>query len=207
MLADDSLQEEVNKLAPKLAEYLAKVEEEKKKEAEEAKNFVYVPQSKDDREPRTKKERMEAAKKRKEQGNVFFRDGNFEDAVLRYSQAVAHCDQLFDLTDEQKKEVQDLKISCYLNLSASYIKLKKYERARENAAMALKMEGSNVKALFRRGQAHYYLREFEEAKEDLSKAAKLEPKNAEVLKQLKQVQEQLALEKEKQKKMFSKMFA
>jgi len=56
------------------------------------------------------------------------------------------------------------------------------------------------------GQAYYYLKDFEEAKNDLAAAAKLDPKNADVKKMLKTVQDQLTAQKEKEKKMYSKMF-
>jgi len=56
------------------------------------------------------------------------------------------------------------------------------------------------------GQALYYLKEFDEAKQDLTLAAKADPKNADVKKLLKTVGDQVAAQKEKEKKMYSKMF-
>ena len=63
-----------------------------------------------------------------------------------------------------------------------------------------------MKALFRRGQAYYYLNELELASQDLILAGKLDPKNSEVVKTLKTVQDVLKQQKEKEKKMYQKMF-
>lgn len=87
--------------APKLAEHLIKEEEERKKALEEANEYIKTHKNptstkvrvvhesinaKDKREPRTNPEKIEAAKKRKTQGNAQFKDGALEDAVLRYTQ-------------------------------------------------------------------------------------------------------------------------
>lgn len=71
---------------------------------------------------------------------------------------------------------------------------------------ALEIDKDNVKVLFRRGQAFYYLKEFEKASDDFSAALKLEPNNAEVKKNLKIVQDKVKEQKEKEKKMYQKMF-
>eukprot|EP01116_Phalansterium_solitarium_P016395 TRINITY_DN3811_c0_g1_i1.p1 TRINITY_DN3811_c0_g1~~TRINITY_DN3811_c0_g1_i1.p1 ORF type:complete len:797 (+),score=327.93 TRINITY_DN3811_c0_g1_i1:77-2467(+) len=157
-------------------------------------------------EPRTKNEKIDAAKKRKHQGNTLFKDLDYEGAASRYSQAVAYVSSLFDLSVDQKREVDEICLSCYLNLSMCNLRLNRHERARDNAADALKLEPNNVKALFRRGQACYYLREFEQAKTDLTAAAKLDPKNQDVRRTLATVQERLKESLDKQKAVYGKMF-
>jgi len=172
------------------------------------KNFKPLSRSeKDDKEPRTKGEKIDAAKKRKHQGGVCFKDGDIEGAVLRWTQALAYFESIWDLIDDQKKEISEIKLPCYLNLAACYLKLKKYEKTRDNCSEALKIETENVKALFRRGQALYYLKDFDEAKKDLLLAGKLEPNNSEVKKILKLVTDQLSAQKEKEKTIYGKMFS
>jgi len=204
------LKDSVASAAPKLHERMVKEEEERKKieeeEREARKNFVPSKSDRDDKEPRTKGEKIDAAKKRKHQGAVCFKDGDIEGAALRWTQALGYFESVWDLSEDQKKEINEIKLPCYLNLAMCFLKLKKYEKARDNCTEALKIEGENVKALYRRGQAYYYLKDFEEAKKDLTLAAKLEPKDNEVKKTLKLVTDQVAAQKEKEKKIYGKMF-
>jgi len=176
--------------APKFHQYQIKLDEERLKaklEAEEYARLNPVNESthKDRREPKTKGEKIEAAKKRKNQGTVLFKEGDYENAAMRYAQGVAFFDNIFDLSVDEKKEVEDLKLQSYLNLAACWLKLKKYEKARDNCTTVLKMEENNVKALFRRGQANYYLKDFDASCQDLTLANKYDPNNTEVKKILK----------------------
>jgi len=198
----------VNTAGPRLHEQLVKEEEERRKAAAEAEEYLktYKPEVRERDIPRTKAQTLEAAKKKKNQGNICFKDGDLENAISRYTQAIGLLEKLFDLSPDQKKEADEIKLPCYLNNAASYIKLQKYERARDNCTEALKMDPENVKALFRRGQTYYYLKQFEEAKKDLTAALKLEPNNAEVKKTLKTVSDLLAAQVEKEKNMYKKMF-
>jgi len=203
----NTLTNNVNTAGPKLHEQLVKEEEEQKKAAAEAEEYLktYHPETKE-REARTNKERLALALKKKNQGAICFKDGDIEQAANRWVQALATLEQLYDATPEQKKEVEEIKLPCLLNCAACYLKLTKYERARDNCTEALKLDANNAKALYRRGQAYYYLRALEEAKTDLLAASKVEPSNNEVKKILKTVQDQLAAQKEKEKKMYQKMF-
>jgi len=150
------LKNAIAQAAPKLHEQMVKEEEERRKieeeEKERQKNYKPEKISRDDKEPRTKAEKIDAAKRRKHQGAVCFKDGDTEGAVLRWTQALAYFESLWDLNDEQKKEIDEIKLACYLNLSACYLKLLKYEKARDNCTEALKLDKENVKALYRRGE-------------------------------------------------------
>lgn len=72
---------------------------------------------------------------------------------------------------------------------------------------ALEIEKSNVKALFRRAQCHVQLSKLEDARKDLDAALQIEPNNAAVKKELALVEKKIAAQKEKEKKMYSKMFS
>jgi len=206
----NSMQTATNQACPKLHEHLLRLEEERKKAEQEAEEYRknYKPETalKDRIEPRTKEEKIDFAKKKKHQGGVLFKDGDYEGAVQRWTQAVAYFDQIWDMTPDQQKDVTEIKSACYSNLAACYLKLKKYEKARDNCTEVLKIEKENTKALYRRGQAYYYLKEFELAKQDLTQASKLEPNNNDVKKTLKQVTDQLTQQKEKEKAFYGKMF-
>jgi tetratricopeptide (TPR) repeat protein len=85
--------------------------------------------------PKSNKEKIELAAKAKHQGNLCFKELDYVSAAAKYIQALQNFDQMWDLSEPQKREVEEIKFSCYLNLSMCYIKLGKYEKAIENCKM------------------------------------------------------------------------
>jgi len=202
----DQLKDEVNKACPKLFEKLTEEEETKRKMALEAELTERSLPTKMRTEPRTKPEKINTAKQRKQQGNTLFKEGDMEGAIRRYTQALACFDNVWDLSPEEKQEIEEIKSTCYLNLAAVYLKLNKFEKVRDNCTSVLEISKENVKALFRRAQAFLSLKEYEMAKKDLLLASKIEPSNVEVKKSLKTVQDHLEVQKINEKKVYSKMF-
>ncbi|XP_068744074.1 peptidyl-prolyl cis-trans isomerase D-like [Montipora capricornis] len=68
------------------------------------------------------------------------------------------------------------------------------------------MSPTNLKSLFRRGQAFVCLNEYEKAKEDLEKALTLAPCNSAVQEQLRSLKHKQRLHDEKLSKALSAMF-
>ncbi|KAJ7391681.1 hypothetical protein OS493_017378 [Desmophyllum pertusum] len=119
--------------------------------------------------------------------------GKWVCAARRYSQAVKQLILIGDEVPVEHKEDQDqLRASCLLNLSACQGKLGQYEFVAENCTKVLAMLPTNIKALYRRGQAFVVLNEFEKARTDLEKASALDPSN-------KAVQDQLRILKQKER--------
>ncbi len=146
------------------------------------------------------------ALKKKNQGNVCFKDGDYETAIRQWTQALVMVNDLLDLTSEQKQQVDELAVSCRLNCAACYLKLEKYERCRDNCTEVLKLDPNNSKAFYRRGQALYQLKNFEEALHDLEEAKKIEPQNNDIKRTIKNVQDAVTSQKEREKQMFQRMF-
>lgn len=71
---------------------------------------------------------------------------------------------------------------------------------------ALKLDETNVKALYRRAQCLYQKREFDDAVKDLKKAEDLSPEDKAVKKLRRLVDGQMAKQKKKEKAMAQKMF-
>lgn len=104
-------------------------------------------------------EKIEAAGKKKEEGNAWFKAGKYERASRRYEKVywgqqvlaicgmVSNCNEVIDrmlidvrqaakfieydssFTDEEKQQSKVLKISCKLNNAACKLKLKDYKEA------------------------------------------------------------------------------
>jgi regulator of sirC expression with transglutaminase-like and TPR domain len=81
-----------------------------------------------------------------------------------------------------------------------------WQIAANNCTKALEIKPDHPKALYRRGQAQAQLGELTAAKEDLERALELSGGDAAVAAELEAVKQRMAAAKEKEKKMFSKMF-
>lgn len=88
-----------------------------------------------------------------------------------------------------------------------YINLKKHNLATENCNLAIRIDENNVKAYFRRGKSKYAQKQFEDAKKDFAIAFEKDPSNTTAKKQMNLCDKQIANQKEREKKMYAKMFA
>jgi len=93
-------------------------------------------------------------------GNASFVNEDYEEALEFYKQALN-----IDATDSE----------IYSNLAQTYLKLKKYQDARDNASKSLELNPENSKALLRKGIACYYLKDYEIALENFNKGHSLKP--------------------------------
>jgi len=145
-------------------------------------------------------ERRIEASKFKEEGNTYFKAGNYQEAQVKYEQTIDYLDS------DTSAEAKALKIPTYLNLSAVCIKLSEFAKAIQNAEAALKLDQNNVKAYFRLAQAKSNFGLLEEAKTCLRKALQVEPGNKEISQELAVVVDKLAKAKEKEKKVYGNLF-
>lgn len=142
----------------------------------------------------TPEEKMSLALHHKAKGTDCFKSGKWICAARHYSQALKQLILIGDAISEEQKEKQDeLRASCLLNLSACQGKLGQYEFVAANCTKVLAMLPTNIKALYRRGQAFVVLNEFEKARADLEKALTIDPTT-------RAVQNQLRILKEKERK-------
>ncbi|XP_046853166.1 peptidyl-prolyl cis-trans isomerase D-like [Xenia sp. Carnegie-2017] len=158
-------------------------------------------------------------------GNEQFKLGNYEIALKKYLKAQRYMDQIdsdVSSTDEEEekkntnesaneenvKRHKSIVMPCYLNSAACYLKLKNNEEAVNSCSEVIEnFDESNVKALFRRGQAYTSLRNFDKAMADLQNAAKLAPADKGIRNALVKVKSQIKDQKEREKQMYSKMFS
>lgn len=113
---------------------------------------------------------LERARAAKVAGNDLFRRGEFNDAIQRYTEALATCPQGHS------------EVSVYLkNRSACWLKLENYEKALADATAALEISPGDVKALFRRAQALEATGELANAFRDTKSLLSIEPRNKEAM--------------------------
>jgi FK506-binding protein 4/5 len=152
-------------------------------------------------------EKIEAAGKKKEEGNVLFKLGKYARASKRYEKAAKYVEYDSSFSEDEKKQSKQLKISCNLNNAACKLKLKDFKQAEKLCTKVLELDSRNVKALYRRVQAYIQLADLELAEADVKKALEIDPNNRDVKLEYKTLKEKIKEFNKKDAKFYSNMFA
>ncbi|PON33449.1 Peptidyl-prolyl cis-trans isomerase, FKBP-type [Parasponia andersonii] len=152
-------------------------------------------------------EKIEAARKKKEEGNALFKAGKYERASRRYEKAVKFIEYDSSFGDEEKQQAKVLKITCNLNSAACKLKLKDYKQAEKLCTKVLELDNRNVKALYRRAQAYIQLVDLDLAEMDIKKALEIDPNNRDVKLEYKVLKEKVRECNKKDAQFYSSIFA
>nr|CAB3481511.1 unnamed protein product [Digitaria exilis] len=152
-------------------------------------------------------EKIEAAGKKKEEGNALFKLGKYARASKRYEKAAKFIEYDSSFSEDEKKQSKQLKISCNLNNAACKLKLKDYKQAEKLCTKVLELDSQNVKALYRRVQAYIQLADLELAEADIKKALEIDPNNRDVKLEYKTLKDKIKEYNKKDAKFYSNMFA
>lgn len=109
----------------------------------------------------------------KNEGNDFFKAGDFPKAVERYSEAI-------------KRDPSNA--VYYANRAAAYTKLTSFVEAKRDCEKALELDPKYVKAYSRLGAIQFFMKEFHKARESYEKGLELDPENRECIDGLRSVQ-------------------
>lgn len=121
-----------------------------------------------------------AAEAHKAQGNGFFKNGDYRNAVAKYSDAIG---------------VDPSNHAYWSNRSASYAGMNEWEEAAKDAAQCIKVNKGFVKGYFRLATAKKNLNELEAAADVLKRGLCVEPRNADLKKNLKEIEELIRADK------------
>ncbi|PIA25735.1 hypothetical protein AQUCO_10800020v1 [Aquilegia coerulea] len=169
----------------------------------ELESFVKEKESWDMNTP----EKIEAAGKKKEEGNALFKAGKYARASKRYEKAAKYIDYDTNFSEEEKKQSKALKVSCNLNNAACKLKLKDYKQAEKLCTKVLEIEAQNVKALYRRAQAYIQLVDLDLAELDIKKALEIDPNNRDVKLEYKVLKEKMKEYNKKDAQFYGNIFA
>ena len=156
----------------------------------------------------SKPDRMRRVLKHKETGTEMFKNKNWMHAAKHYKDALTHCSHFYDLSADDEAEVKAVKLTLLLNLATTWTKIDNMDQVLKCANDALAIDPKAPKALFRRAMVLEKRKKFDEAKKDLALAAQ-QPGAADdkaLATLTKRVDIQIRREKDKEKKMASKMF-
>jgi tetratricopeptide (TPR) repeat protein len=119
-----------------------------------------------------------------------------------------HQDQQISPSSRELQQGQlSLPSSLSLSLSLQEIRSFLLTLSPLSTIQVLEIEKNNVKALFRRAQCYVQMMKLDDARTDLDAALLADPNNAVVKKELALVEKKIAAQKQKEKKMYSKMFS
>jgi len=169
----------------------------------------------------------------KNEGTEEFTNGNYEDSVRRYEEALCIYRyfkstnvkwQQEGIDDNNLEEVQETggnkeeeafiksaKLMCYLNIAACNLKMKEYQTSVEACNEALILDPNNVKALYRRARAKVLPinanhEAYQQAIDDLNKGIQIDPQNSAIKKELKRLESEIKLISKREKETYIKMF-
>ncbi|KAG1692048.1 hypothetical protein DVH05_025857 [Phytophthora capsici] len=144
------------------------------------------------------------ATQKKESGNRYFKEKNYEQAAKLYKRALKLL-ETWEHSEEDAEQCKELLIALGNNVGNVQHKLKQFKEARQSSLEVLQLDGKNVKAMYRIGQIALDQNEFDEANMFLRKALEIEPKNAKVRQLLVQLKKKKRDQKALERKLYSKL--
>uniref|UniRef100_A0AAV1UPU1 peptidylprolyl isomerase n=1 Tax=Peronospora matthiolae TaxID=2874970 RepID=A0AAV1UPU1_9STRA len=142
------------------------------------------------------------ATQKKESGNRYFKEKNYEQAAKMYKRALELLES-WEHSEEDAAQCKELLVALGNNVGNVQHKLKQCKEARQSSLEVLQLDGKNVKAMYRISQIALDQNEFEEAYLFLRKAVEIEPRNGKV----RQLLVQLKTKKRDQKALERKLYA
>jgi len=175
-------------------------------------------------------EQLKQAEAHKEEGNQFFKDGNYKKALGAYHKVFCYVNGLqtpaatspgdgkegdssssrsvpssSQVPKERMQDLRVLKQSSRLNMAACYLRTDEHQKCVDACTKALEL-GSSAKAYFRRGQAYLELRNLSGARSDLERARELTPKDPAIIAELRKLRTALGQANPKERASYAKMF-
>jgi tetratricopeptide (TPR) repeat protein len=151
------------------AEWVEKAKKQAKKRRESDSSAEVMRRIQVDSAAKAKIRELTPAESAKEEGNVAFKKGLWEEAVQHYTKAI---------------QLDTLMIPAWNNRAMALLKLQRWEEALRDCVAVLERQPSNVKALLRAAAAEVELGKKDEAKQHLENALLVEPSNVEAQKRL-----------------------
>jgi len=151
-------------------------------------------------------EKLEESEKLKAKGTEHFQEGKYKLALSKYKRLVDLLQHETHLEGEKKARRDALYHAAHLNMALCFLKKNETAECIKHCEKVLEENKDNVKALYRRGQAYQHQNDFHEAVADYEQVLRLEPDNKAAQQGIQQCRQQLKLQKEKDKRLYSALF-
>eukprot|EP01128_Nolandella_sp_AFSM9_P003309 TRINITY_DN140_c1_g1_i1.p1 TRINITY_DN140_c1_g1~~TRINITY_DN140_c1_g1_i1.p1 ORF type:complete len:484 (+),score=111.14 TRINITY_DN140_c1_g1_i1:1710-3161(+) len=113
---------------------------------------------------------METVEREKATGNRFFKEGQFQPAVVHYSLAI-------DALPPPSPETAAAAAILYSNRAFANLKMENFGLVLSDAEKAIELNPGYAKGYYRRASANYVLEHFKKARDDYAKVIQLNPKD------------------------------
>ncbi|XP_075786750.1 RNA polymerase II-associated protein 3 isoform X2 [Pelodiscus sinensis] len=127
----------------------------------------------------------EKALAEREKGNVYFKQGKYDEAIKCYTKGM---------------NADPYNPVLPTNRASAFFRMKKFSVAESDCNLALALNKNYTKAYARRGAARFALQNFEGAKEDYEKVLELDPNNFEAKNELQKIDQALTSKDNSQQK-------
>eukprot|EP01025_Chloroclados_australasicus_P049812 TRINITY_DN5694_c1_g1_i4.p1 TRINITY_DN5694_c1_g1~~TRINITY_DN5694_c1_g1_i4.p1 ORF type:complete len:374 (-),score=52.22 TRINITY_DN5694_c1_g1_i4:200-1192(-) len=149
-------------------------------------------------------ERLEAAQRRRLEGNDLYKKGDLDAAINKYNMGMSYIDDemMMQLQGFHLDRAEDVLGLLRLNLATVMLQKGEYQQVVYYTSQVLRHDESNAKAYYRRGKARLSMGQTEEAKKDLEKAQDLSPNDKLIVQALQEVKRTEVEERQAQAKLF-----
>jgi len=165
----------------------------------------YESFTEEERKKATFEEILGAVDALRKTGNEAFELNQVKRASTSYMRAIRLLENANLKNEYEEIEMKKSALKLYLNMALMDLKEAKSGRACKHARKALEIEPKNVKALYRLARALHQLGDLESAKKEIWKAHRYSPGNEEVMKEMRQLDNELARYKRKDQVLSRKM--
>jgi len=154
----------------------------------------------------TPEKKIEVASAKKEEGNTFFKAGQYANAKFAYEKGKELVQGIWGVENDVQKSATELTIALGANITMCSLKLGDYGEAIKEAKEVLKKDSANIKTIWRLGQAYMHTGEYEDGLAVVKDGLKLAPEDPNLKSVLSQIQQKQAQYHKKEKTMYKKMF-
>ncbi|KAM9800190.1 peptidyl-prolyl cis-trans isomerase FKBP5 isoform X2 [Syngnathus typhle] len=151
-------------------------------------------------------EKLSLALEIKQKGNQYYKAGHYYHAVIQYERIVSCLEVMSDNNLEEKRQIRDLCLSAHLNLALCSLRLQDFSLVVEYCNKVIKLDKSNEKALYRRGEARLLRNEFSLALADFQHVLQVNPANRAARSQISNCQSKIKEYNEVDKRIYANMF-
>ena len=116
------------------------------------------------------KEKLEAGKRFKLEGDDLLKNNKFEEAINTYEKGLLQLFYTFSDNKEEDELADKMKEGMNLNCSFCKIKQEKYEEATQYLNEAMRVNKENLKTIHRMAFCHFKLEKFDDAKNEINTA-------------------------------------
>ncbi|KAF4678028.1 hypothetical protein FOL47_006979 [Perkinsus chesapeaki] len=137
------------------------------------------------------KEKLQGADTMRQKANEYLREGNLGLAAVWYRKALLNFEYCFPDTKEEREWFNSSKLKCHVSFAICKYKLEEFDEVLIQTRQALRLDPSNVKALYWQGMVYMnYKNDYKLAKASLMSAYRACPNDPGIRKALAQLKEE-----------------